>query len=140
MPYLLIELFHIGMPVVRTDGRAYGHVITKFSRMGRLPHFPTHGAPLARFAPQSSAIINLALPITNYKFPLKFLEQSSGVLSNCIFVNGKQPCSPSWQFRTIPMTSCNGSIFHLPRLLDFLHCCSLQMWAQRWVYRARRIQ
>ena len=25
------------------------------------------------------------------------------------------------------MTSCNGSIVHLPRLLDFLHCCSLQM-------------
>ena len=39
------------MPVVRTDGRAggrlvYGHVITKFSRMGSLPHFVTHGAPL----------------------------------------------------------------------------------------------
>ena len=34
------------MPVVRTDGRAYGHVITKFSQMGRLPHFLTHGAPL----------------------------------------------------------------------------------------------
>ena len=50
-PYLLIELFYIGMPVVRTDGRAggrsvYGHVITKFSRMGSLPHFFTHGAPL----------------------------------------------------------------------------------------------
>ena len=34
----------IGMPVVRTDGRAgglavYGHVITKFSRMGSLQHF-----------------------------------------------------------------------------------------------------
>ena len=49
--YLLIELFYIGMSVVRTDGRAggrsvYGHVITKFSRMGSLPHFFTHGAPL----------------------------------------------------------------------------------------------
>ena len=42
----MIELFYIGMPVVRTDGRAYGHVITKFSQMGRLPHFLTHGAPL----------------------------------------------------------------------------------------------
>ena len=31
--YLLIELFYIGMPVVRTDGRAYGHVITNISRM-----------------------------------------------------------------------------------------------------------
>ena len=51
LPYLLIELFDIGIPVVRTDGRAggrsvYGHVITKFSRMGSLPHFSTHGAPL----------------------------------------------------------------------------------------------
>ena len=39
------------MPVVRTDGRAggrsvYGHMITKFSRMGSLPHSFTHGAPL----------------------------------------------------------------------------------------------
>ena len=34
------------MPVVRTDGRAYGHVITKFSGMGRLPHLLTHGVPL----------------------------------------------------------------------------------------------
>ena len=35
------------MPVVRTDGRSvYGHVITKFSRMGSLPHFFTQGAPL----------------------------------------------------------------------------------------------
>ena len=50
LPYLLIELFYIGMPVVRTDGRAYGHVITKFSRMGRLPHFLNYGAPLTRGA------------------------------------------------------------------------------------------
>ena len=35
---------NIGCPVVRTDGRAYGHVITKFSWMGRLPHFLSHGA------------------------------------------------------------------------------------------------
>ena len=34
----------------------YGHVITKFSWMGRLLHFLTHGAPLARFARESSAI------------------------------------------------------------------------------------
>ena len=45
------KLFYIGMPVVRTDGQAvgrsvYGHVITKFSRIGSLPHFFTHGAPL----------------------------------------------------------------------------------------------
>ena len=51
LPYLLIELFYIGMPVARTDGRVggrsvYGHVITKFSRMGSLPHFFTHGATM----------------------------------------------------------------------------------------------
>ena len=35
------------MPVVQTVGRAvYGHGIAKFSRMGSLPHFLTHGAPL----------------------------------------------------------------------------------------------
>ena len=37
------------MPVVRTDGRVCGrsvcgHVITKFCRMGRLPHFLSYGA------------------------------------------------------------------------------------------------
>ena len=42
------------------------------------------------------------------------------VLSNCNFVNSKQPCSLSWWFRTMSMTSCNGAIVHLPRLLDLL--------------------
>ena len=47
--YLLIELFYICMPVVRTDDRSVGRsVITKFSRMGRLPHFLSHGAPPTR--------------------------------------------------------------------------------------------
>ena len=30
------------------DGRSYGHVITKFSRMGRLPHSLSYGAPSTR--------------------------------------------------------------------------------------------
>ena len=30
------------------DGRSYGHVITKFSRTGRLPHFLSYGAPSTR--------------------------------------------------------------------------------------------
>ena len=37
----------------------YGHVVTKFSRMGRLLHFLTHGAPLARFVRESSAMKTL---------------------------------------------------------------------------------
>ena len=49
LPYLLIELFYIGMPVVRTDGRlhdcsVYGHMTTKFPRMSRLPYFLSYGA------------------------------------------------------------------------------------------------
>ena len=60
LPYLLIELFHIGIPVVRTDGRVggrsvYGHVITKFSRMGSLPHFFPMVLRCARFVRESSA-------------------------------------------------------------------------------------
>ena len=66
LPYLLIELFNTGIPIVRTDDRlgdrSVGrcNVITKFSRMGRLPHFLTYGAPLPRFACESSAIKNPA--------------------------------------------------------------------------------
>ena len=32
----------------RTDGRAYGHVVTKICRMDRLPHFLRYGATLTR--------------------------------------------------------------------------------------------
>ena len=32
LPYLLIELFYIGMPVVRTDGRAGGRAVGVRSR------------------------------------------------------------------------------------------------------------
>ena len=52
---MLIELFHIGMSVVRTVGRSGGRTVTKLSlflgckyRMHRLPNFLTHGARFAR--------------------------------------------------------------------------------------------
>ena len=56
----------------RADGRTYGHVITKFSRLGGLPNFLTHGAPLARFARWSSAIksgkgIQITFPLITIK-------------------------------------------------------------------------
>ena len=41
----------------RIVGRMYGHVITKISRMGRLPHFLTHGAPLRALPRESYAIM-----------------------------------------------------------------------------------
>ena len=49
LPYLLIELSYIGVPVCGRKGgwavgRTYGHVTTKISRMHRLPNFLTHGA------------------------------------------------------------------------------------------------
>ena len=44
----------------RSLGRSlYSHVITKFSQMGNLLHFLTHGAPLARLERESSAIIEV---------------------------------------------------------------------------------
>ena len=50
VPYLLIELFYAGMPVVRTDGGRMGVRSGDYqiSRMGRLPHFLRYGATLAR--------------------------------------------------------------------------------------------
>ena len=45
LPYLLIELFYIGMPVVRADSRSVGRSVGVRSRdfqifsMGSLPHF-----------------------------------------------------------------------------------------------------
>ena len=48
VPTLAIMLtFYIGFPVVWSDGRTYGHVITKISRMNRLPNFLRYGAQLA---------------------------------------------------------------------------------------------
>ena len=56
LPYLLIELFYIGVPLVRTVGGTYGHVTSKIFRMHRLPNFLTHGAPLrAHRARESSS-------------------------------------------------------------------------------------
>ena len=58
MPYLLtLVCLWCGRTVARAGSRSmYGHVSTKFSRMGRLLHFLTHGAPLVPFAGESSAI------------------------------------------------------------------------------------
>ena len=60
LPHKLESLtFHICFPVVRTDGRADGHVITKISRMDRLPNFRRHGAPLARAKPATILVLDL---------------------------------------------------------------------------------
>ena len=56
---------NIGMPVVRTDGRSVGHVITKFSGMGRFIYpWCSAGALRAR----SSAIMQKCL-YSNFRIP-----------------------------------------------------------------------
>ena len=56
LPYLLIELFYIRMPVVRTDRRAVSRCTVTFSRMGRLPHFLSYGAPPMRGASRGAPL------------------------------------------------------------------------------------
>ena len=77
----MIELFYIGMPLVRTDGRSlartvYGHVITKFSWMGSLPHFLTHGAPLR------ASRARAPLKIQKIKSPGIFSLTEKSIMSN----------------------------------------------------------
>ena len=75
------------MPVVRTDGLSvYGHVITRFSRMDRLLHFLTHGALLARFVRESSAISET---ITRYA-SLPLLQDSDVKHSDATLFGGRR--------------------------------------------------
>ena len=53
LSYFTLVCLWCGRMVARS---VYGHVIIKFSRMGRLLHFLNEGAPLARFARKSSTI------------------------------------------------------------------------------------
>ena len=46
LSYFTLVCLWCGRVVERAGGRAYGHVIAKFSRMGRLLHFLTHAALL----------------------------------------------------------------------------------------------
>ena len=60
------------MPVVLTyggwaGGRAYVHMITKISRMGRLPHFLRYGATLAREARECSSPISMKNRVYNIR-------------------------------------------------------------------------
>lgn len=61
MPYLFIELFYIHMPVVRTDGRTYGHVITKIYQIfvGMGLRSRARGAPLQITQKKKMVISNI---------------------------------------------------------------------------------
>ena len=66
---MMIELFYIGMPVVRrTVGRAYGHVTTKIFRMHRSPNFLAHGAPLLTLRARENSAITTATIISSFQF------------------------------------------------------------------------
>ena len=74
------------MPVLQTDGRSlarsvYGHVITKFSGMGRLPHFLSYGAPVElRYKYHSPYGLGLAGSFV-YNFVHYFSNESSESLN-----------------------------------------------------------
>ena len=54
-----------------SSGRSVcGNVIAKYSRMGTLLHSLTHGAPLARFARESFAIIHSFKELVIYQYVL----------------------------------------------------------------------
>ena len=76
LPYLLIELFYIGMPACGVDGRAYGHVITKISQMGTWPDFFRYGSTPARPAREWSSATNLK----NLDKPNKLASVNQNVL------------------------------------------------------------
>ena len=65
-----VELFYIGMPVVRKDGwsvgRAGGQMTTKIFRMQKLPNFITHGAP--HRARENSSIMHYRIKVTLHYF------------------------------------------------------------------------
>ena len=57
----------------------YGHVITKFSRMGRLLHFLTHGAPLRESAAKSGLRRKLILHLSVSLPVLKSCQPVMGI-------------------------------------------------------------
>ena len=75
LSYFTLVCLCCGRTVSRAVGRwVYSHVITKFSRMGRLLHFLTHGVPLGRLAREGSAN-NLLLHFSRQNNDLLVLKQ-----------------------------------------------------------------
>ena len=69
----------IGFPVVRTDGgwSVYGHVITKFSGMGR---FTYHSAPLAR---KRAPLKNWSFQVVVVQGQQRNVQKSVMYVQNC---------------------------------------------------------
>ena len=73
LSYFTLVCLWWGQMVARS---VYGHVISKFSRMGRLLHFVTHGPQLGRLARKSYAInywMRISVIYNNYSPKWKWL-------------------------------------------------------------------
>ena len=96
LPHLLIELFYISMPVVRTDSRSSVGVRSRdyqFSRMGNLPHFLTNAAPLGALGARELRCQRRAFPCSSI-CPVIFcacnLSAISWVFLTCVGVTKRQ--------------------------------------------------
>ena len=80
------------MPVVRTDGLSggrsvYSHVITKFSRMGRLLHFLTYGALASEISAKNLCFNNFVISQTTRENSRFLMVQLHLMLLNWLFGN-----------------------------------------------------
>ena len=138
LPDLLTELFYIGMPVVRTDSRVvsrsvYGHVITKFSWMGRLPHFLSNGATPTRGA-QLLSLWKLQLAFSPTQNNTKrndssiwFGREKKVLVGVLFFWGGSVRCLEKISRKKDMYVSCTASNTWLPTLLGSLRIDDFRM-------------
>ena len=87
----------------RSLGRSvYGHVITKFSRMGRLPHFLIHGAPLR--ASRARAPLKTTKRTLKNSYANKFSKTTVVIRFNPSSVC---PFMPFFVFAVLHISCCN---------------------------------
>ena len=138
LPDLLTELFYIGMPVVRTDSRVvsrsvYGHVITKFSWMGRLPHFLSNGATPTRGA-QLLSLWKLQLAFSPTQNNTKrndssiwFGREKKVLVGVLLFLGGSVRCLEKISRKKDMYVSCTASNTWRPTLLGSLRIDDFRM-------------
>ena len=84
---MLIELFYIGMSVVRTDGRAFGHLTTKIYRMHRLPNNITLGTPLRPPRARESCALKISYKRRYRNSPKKNNSQNKDANTNAVLLH-----------------------------------------------------
>ena len=81
LSYFTLVCLWCGRTVGRASGWTYGHVITKFCRIGRLLHFLTHGAPLSALRARELRYYWIILPGLNKLVCMYLQKQSLGALA-----------------------------------------------------------